>query len=54
MYEFIQAITTSYTLWYGDLKRITNGYDNCGNVCGEENTAIDGINCTGKDYRERK
>ncbi|XP_044766661.1 choline transporter-like protein 1 [Coccinella septempunctata] len=50
----VWAVVSAFTLWYSDLKRITNGYDNCGNVCGEENPYIDGINCTGKDYREEK
>ncbi|XP_045462112.1 choline transporter-like protein 1 [Harmonia axyridis] len=50
----IKIICIVCTLCYSDLKRLTNGYDNCGNVCGEQNSIIDGINCTGKDYREEK
>ncbi|KAK9876741.1 hypothetical protein WA026_014979 [Henosepilachna vigintioctopunctata] len=43
-----------YTLCYSDLNRVTRGYDNCGNVCGEKNPLIEGINCTGKDFTEEK
>ncbi|KAL3285303.1 hypothetical protein HHI36_019412 [Cryptolaemus montrouzieri] len=44
------GVLTIYMMMYSDLKRTTNGYDNCGNVCGEKNDPVDGINCTGKDY----
>lgn len=30
---------------YGDINRIANGYDDCGNVCGHTNTPDENIRC---------
>ncbi|XP_037042642.1 choline transporter-like protein 1 [Bradysia coprophila] len=44
-----------YCISYGDIYRIVNGYDDCGNVCGMLNTFEDSASgCRGFDYRRQK
>lgn len=33
----LQFVLLGYCMSYGDIYRIVNGYDDCGNVCGREN-----------------
>jgi hypothetical protein len=37
-----------------DIRRLLNGYDFCGNICGVNNTEItkNHINCTPEDYTD--
>ncbi|XP_044255980.1 choline transporter-like protein 1 [Tribolium madens] len=42
-----------YTFIQSDLDRLINGYDKCGNVCGEKNTQVFGINCSGQDMTNK-
>ncbi|XP_018567652.1 uncharacterized protein LOC108908198 [Anoplophora glabripennis] len=37
-----------YTLCYSDINRL-NGYDKCGNICGQKNVGNDQWSCTGQD-----
>lgn len=34
----MQCALLGYCMHFGDIYRILNGYDNCGNVCGRDNT----------------
>lgn len=45
-----------YCFANGDVFRIINGYDNCGNICGRKNTPIEDPNlqCFGKDMTDKK
>ncbi|ERL87451.1 hypothetical protein D910_04843 [Dendroctonus ponderosae] len=38
-----------YTMMHSDIKRLTVGYDSCGDVCGEINQHRDGVACSGQD-----
>lgn len=40
----------------GNIHRILNGYDNCGNVCGQNNVfaEVDNTNCHGMDMSKHK
>ncbi|KYB28358.1 hypothetical protein TcasGA2_TC034628 [Tribolium castaneum] len=49
----VLMIAMIYTLYYSDMNRFTNGYDNCGNVCGEKNSHVDGIPCSGQDMTNK-
>lgn len=53
----VQCALLGYCMHFGDIHRILNGYDNCGNVCGRENvfdeirdTGCHGINMTKHRY----
>ncbi|GAB0087830.1 Choline transporter-like [Sergentomyia squamirostris] len=39
----------SFCISHGDIDRITNGYDNCINVCGRENTPSSEVPCKGEN-----
>lgn len=39
-----------YTLSYSDIRRLTRGYDKCGNICGQENYLWSGIGCSGQNF----
>lgn len=40
---------------YGNIYRIVNGYDDCGNVCGRQNNfEVIGTGCRGIDLTNRK
>ncbi|CAG9768393.1 unnamed protein product [Ceutorhynchus assimilis] len=41
-----------YTMCYSDITRLTVGYDQCGNICGEKNSHWSGIDCSGKDFTD--
>nr|XP_015840944.1 PREDICTED: choline transporter-like protein 1 isoform X2 [Tribolium castaneum] len=43
----------AYTLSKSDIRRLNQPYDSCGDFCGENNENIDGVNCSGKDLREK-
>lgn len=51
-----QISLLSYTMSFGNIYRIVNGYDNCGNICGRMNTfdttysGCRGANMTDKRY----
>lgn len=36
--SMMQCALVGYCMHFGDIYRIINGYDNCGNVCGRDNT----------------
>ncbi|KAJ3662587.1 hypothetical protein Zmor_006928 [Zophobas morio] len=38
-----------YTFVHSDINRFVRGFDKCGNICGRNNTHVDGIDCSGKD-----
>lgn len=40
----------------GDVYRIINGYDNCGNICGRKNSPLSdpSLKCFGKDMSNKK
>lgn len=38
----VQCALLGYCIHFGDIYRIFNGYDNCGNVCGRDNV-LDGL-----------
>ncbi|GLH03077.1 Choline transporter-like protein 1 [Gryllus bimaculatus] len=38
----------------GDIDRVLNGYDSCGNVCGKKNARDSTITCLGLDYTDKK
>lgn len=38
----------------GAASRLISGYDSYGNTCGQKNTAIDGVELSGRDMRENK
>lgn len=41
---------------FGNIYRILNGYDNCGNICGRKNVfaTVNGTNCHGMDLTQHK
>lgn len=41
---------------FGNIYRILNGYDNCGNICGRNNvfSEVNGSNCHGMDMTKHK
>lgn len=39
----------TYCIYFGDLYRLVNGYDNCGNVCGRNNSFETVSGCTSSD-----
>lgn len=40
----------------GEVYRIINGYDNCGNICGRKNSPLPdpSLKCFGKDMSNKK
>ncbi|KAG5673587.1 hypothetical protein PVAND_003622 [Polypedilum vanderplanki] len=48
------AVLISYCFIYGDIKRILNGFDDCGNVCGTLNDVDIKLGCKGADKRKEK
>lgn len=52
----MQCALLGYCMHFGDIYRILNGYDNCGNVCGRDNvfeiknSGCHGINMTSHRY----
>ena len=43
MNELLQFFLFFYAWSQGDVTRLTQGYDVSGNICGKDNTAIDGV-----------
>ncbi|KAJ1528839.1 hypothetical protein ONE63_007213 [Megalurothrips usitatus] len=43
-----------YCVYHGDLYRIINGYDKCGNVCGRKNKPDPAFSCSGVDKSNDK
>lgn len=41
-------------MYFGNIYRIINGYDDCGNVCGRINSFEAVSGCTGNDMTEQK
>lgn len=41
-----------YCIYYGDVNRIIQGYDSCGNICGQNNTATK-YDCDGIDMSDK-
>lgn len=44
----------AYCFAYGNIKRIVNGYDDCGNICGTENEKDQHMPCKGSDRTSQK
>lgn len=44
----------AYCFAYGNIQRVLNGYDDCGNICGMENEKDPKLGCKGSDYRKDK
>lgn len=44
----------SYCIYFGDIYRIINGYDDCGNVCGRINSFEAVSGCKGNDMTDQK
>lgn len=50
----MKVCLVSYCMHYGDIYRIVNGYDNCGNVCGRINVFHYNDICNGMDMTDKK
>lgn len=49
-----QAALASYTMSCGNVYRIVNGYDDCGNICGRMNDFdANSSSCHGEDMTEK-
>jgi solute carrier family 44 (choline transporter-like protein), member 1 len=44
----------AYCFTFGDIQRILNGYDDCGNICGVMNEKDNKLGCKGSDKRKEK
>lgn len=44
----------AYCFSYGNIQRIVNGYDDCGNICGVVNEKDNKLGCKGSDKRKEK
>ena len=44
----------AYCFTFGDIQRILNGYDDCGNICGVMNEKDTKLGCKGSDKRKEK
>jgi hypothetical protein len=44
-----KAFTLIWAATKGDLDRMIHGYDKAGNVCGQQNNKIPGVNDSGQD-----
>jgi solute carrier family 44 (choline transporter-like protein), member 1 len=44
----------AYCFAFGDIRRILNGYDDCGNICGIVNEKDTNLGCKGSDKRKEK
>lgn len=44
----------AYCFSYGNIQRILNGYDDCGNICGVVNEKDTKLGCKGSDKRKEK
>lgn len=44
----------AYCFSYGNIQRIINGYDDCGNICGVMNEKDTKLGCKGSDKRKEK
>ncbi|XP_037916936.1 choline transporter-like protein 1 isoform X2 [Hermetia illucens] len=44
----------AYCVVNGDIYRVTNGFDDCGNICGRKNTRYDFLGCSGADKTNEK
>lgn len=55
-YTHTQFGLLGYCMSNGNIKRILNGYDNCGNVCGQDNVFddVDNSGCHGMDMTKHK
>jgi solute carrier family 44 protein 1 (choline transporter-like protein) len=42
-----------YTFVYADLNRFIRGYDKCGNICGQRNSPVNDIFCSGQDKTDK-
>ncbi|XP_046671719.1 choline transporter-like protein 1 [Homalodisca vitripennis] len=49
-------VLVGYCVVNGDVFRIVNGYDNCGNICGRKNEPLSdpALQCFGKDMTDKK
>ncbi|KAL7019770.1 hypothetical protein ACKWTF_011243 [Chironomus riparius] len=50
----VLAVLVSYCIVHGNIYRILNGYDDCGNVCGVINEMDNKLGCKGADKRKEK
>lgn len=44
-----QIVMVAYCFAYGNIQRILNGYDDCGNICGVANEEDSNLGCKGSD-----
>lgn len=49
-----QIVMMAYCFSYGNIQRILNGYDDCGNICGVVNEKDTKLGCKGSDKRREK
>lgn len=49
--ETFQIVMVAYCFAHGNIHRILNGYDDCGNICGVENEKDTKLGCKGSDKR---
>lgn len=52
--EPFKVVMMAYCFSYGNIQRIVNGYDDCGNICGVVNEKDAKIGCKGSDKRKEK
>lgn len=54
LHLLLQVSLLSYTMSFGNIYRIVNGYDNCGNICGRLNTfELSHFECSGANMTEK-
>ncbi|CAO1437826.1 unnamed protein product [Diamesa serratosioi] len=53
-FVIVLIILVAYSFSYGNIYRILNGYDDCGNVCGRLNEKDRNLGCKGSDKRNLK
>lgn len=49
-----QIVMMAYCFAYGNIERIINGYDDCGNICGVVNEKDTKLGCKGSDKRKER
>lgn len=49
-----QIVMMAYCFAYGNIQRILNGYDDCGNICGVVNEKDTKLGCKGSDKRRER
>lgn len=49
-----QTVMMAYCFAFADIRRILNGYDDCGNICGVMNEKDMKLGCKGSDKQKEK